>query len=189
LAASLVAGKALYAVCAGCHGFRAEGNAGVNAPKLTGLEDWYLTRQLRYFDQGIRGAQPGDVHGQVMAPFALALPDERAIEDVAAYIASLPHTAPTQSVTGDTERGRAAYAVCGACHGADGGGNEQLSAPGLTRLDDWYVVRQLELYRSGLRGAQPQDTYGRQMQPIVGALGDEQQIRDLAAYITTLATR
>jgi cytochrome c oxidase subunit II len=188
LAASLVVGEALYGVCAGCHGFAGEGQSAVHAPNLTGLEDWYLARQLSYFREGIRGAHADDVYGQQMAPFALSLPDDRAIEDVVAYIASLPRSLSQSVVSGDPERGRAQYALCSACHGADARGNEQLSAPALVGLDDWYVVRQLELYRDGQRGAHPQDTYGRQMQAIVGTLGDVEQLRDLARYLTTLDT-
>jgi len=183
LAASVVAGKALYAVCAGCHGFQAEGNQAVNAPKLTGLDAEYMARQLRYFEAGIRGTEAADTHGRRMAPFALALTDERAIEDVVSYIESLAHARPVPTVAGDAERGRQHYAVCAACHGQNGEGVQQLSSPALAGLDDWYVVTQLALYRSGLRGADARDTYGQQMRPIVGNLRDDQQLLDLAAYI------
>lgn len=186
-AASLVAGKALYAVCAGCHGFRAEGNRLVDAPKLTALESWYMARQLRYFARGIRGTDEADIHGRQMAPFALALPDERAIEDVVSYIESLPHAPPEPTVSGDTERGRQVYAVCAACHGQTGQGVEQLSSPQLAGLDDWYIVGQLESFRAGLRGAHTEDSYGQQMRPIVGVLQNDQQLADVAAYIGSLS--
>src|SRR5258706_3396884 len=50
--ADAAAGKRLYAVCASCHGPQAEGNLALNAPKLSGQEDWYLKRQLKYFKNG-----------------------------------------------------------------------------------------------------------------------------------------
>jgi cytochrome c oxidase subunit 2 len=185
-AAGLLEGKALYAVCAGCHGFQAEGNQAVGAPKLTGLDSVYMARQLRYFEEGARGGHEADLHGQRMAPFALALEDGRAIEDVVSYIETLPHERPAPTLAGDAERGGQSYALCAACHGLNGQGNAQLSAPALTGLDDWYMVSQLELYRAGARGADPADTYGQQMRPIVGTLRDEQQLLDLAAYIGSL---
>lgn len=183
---NVAAGQAHYAVCAGCHGFEGEGDAAVDAPKLAGLEDWYLTRQIEYFKQGIRGAEAGDVHGGRMAPLALALHDARAVEDVVAYIATLPDVAPAPTIEADAGRGRQLYALCSACHGAAGEGVAQLSSPRLAGLDDWYLASQLRLYRDGLRGAHAEDTYGQQMRPIMGALADEQAIADVVAYINTL---
>jgi len=179
-------GKRLYAVCAGCHGFLGEGNVEVNSPKLTGQEASYLARQLRYFQQGIRGSAVADVFGRQMAPMSLGLVDERALDDVVAYIQSLPELPTDTTVAGDVQRGQQLYGVCSACHGPRGQGVESLSSPGLAGLDDWYVVNQLTLYASGLRGTHPNDTYGQTMQPIVGMLENEQAIRDLAAFINTL---
>lgn len=183
---SVTAGKSLYQVCAGCHGFEAQGNAEVGAPSLLAAEPWYLRRQLDDFKRGLRGNAPTDVHGQQMAPMALALGTDRDIDDVLAYLATLPPTRPRPTLeTADAEKGRQAYAVCAACHGRSGEGSEQLSAPRLAGLEDWYVAGQLALYKSGLRGANAQDTYGTQMRAIVAALPDA-QIDDIAAYVATL---
>jgi len=179
-------GKRLYSVCAGCHGFQGEGNVTVGSPKLAAQEQWYLSRQLQYFQQGVRGSSADDIFGQQMAPMALALTDERAMEDVVAYIGTLPDVKPVVTVAGDAVRGQQRYAVCSACHGVRGEGIEALSSPKLADLDDWYVVNQLKLYAAGLRGTHPNDTYGQQMAPIVAMLEDEQAIRDLATYIATL---
>lgn len=183
---NVASGKALYAVCAGCHGFQGEGNIENYSPKLAGLEDWYLTRQIEYFQRGIRGAEDGDVHGGKMAPLALALRDAREIEDVVAYIASLPDVRPAVTIDADAERGRQLYAVCSACHGAAGEGVPDLGSPKVAGLEDWYVADQLRAYRDGLRGAHPEDSYGQQMRPIMGVLPDDQAILDVVAYINTL---
>lgn len=82
-------GKALYAVCATCHGPNAEGMQEMNAPALAGREEWYLVRQLKNFKSGVRGGNAGDVYGLQMAPMAQVLPNDQAIEDVAAYLRSL----------------------------------------------------------------------------------------------------
>ncbi|MEK9647822.1 MAG: c-type cytochrome [Gammaproteobacteria bacterium] len=81
-------GQALYATCGACHGANAEGMEALNAPALAGQEEWYVVRQLQNFKKGIRGGA-GDVYGMQMAPMAMILPDDQAMEDVAAYIKSL----------------------------------------------------------------------------------------------------
>ena len=82
-------GQTLYAVCATCHGPQGEGMKEMNAPGLTGLADWYIVRQLENFKNGVRGKDPADTFGMTMAPMAMTLPDKQAMEDVAAYLASL----------------------------------------------------------------------------------------------------
>ena len=42
-------GAALYSTCATCHGAEGQGRWGTNAPRLAGMSDWYLERQLQYF--------------------------------------------------------------------------------------------------------------------------------------------
>jgi cytochrome c oxidase subunit 2 len=82
-------GKALYAVCATCHGPEAQGMQEMNAPRLAGREQWYLKRQLKNFKAGIRGSNPQDIYGLQMAPMAQVLADDQAVDDVTAYISSL----------------------------------------------------------------------------------------------------
>ena len=53
-------GKTLYNICTACHGPNAEGNSALNAPANAGQDPWYLTRQLKNFRAGIRGAHPDD---------------------------------------------------------------------------------------------------------------------------------
>ena len=182
----LVAGERLYEVCAGCHGFSGEGNALVNAPKLAGLEPWYLAGQIRKFGAGVRGAAEGDTHGRRMAVMAGALANDRAIDDVVAYVGTLPPVSSPASVDGDAQAGRALFATCAACHGMNGSGSAVLGAPGLAGLEDWYLVEQLRLFADGLRGAHPDDTGGSQMRAIAASFADEQTRRNLAAFIATL---
>jgi cytochrome c oxidase subunit 2 len=53
------------------------------------MSDWYLVTQLKNFKHGIRGAHPQDMYGSQMVLMAEILPDERAINDLVAYINSL----------------------------------------------------------------------------------------------------
>jgi len=127
---------------------------------------------------------------EVTAPgadkLAKALPDEDAIGSVAAYVSSLPPASSSPVVAGDADRGRNKFASCIACHGINGRGMESLNAPALAGLDDWYVARQLQNFRDGVRGYDSTDAAGQQMRGAIGVLGDDDDIRDVAAYIATL---
>jgi cytochrome c oxidase subunit 2 len=184
-AGDVAAGKALYAVCAACHGASGEGNAALHAPKLSGQGAWYLERQLRNFKQGARGTHAKDEFGKVMAPMAATLVDEAAIANVAAYIGSLPDAPAKPTVKGNVDEGRRLFATCAACHGADGRGIAATNAPRLQGASDWYLVTQLRHFRDGVRGAHPQDIYGTQMSLIAGMLVDDAAIADIVAYLNT----
>ena len=82
------AGKASYMICQTCHGPKGGGNRALNSPKLTGLQDWYIVRQLKNFKAGIRGTKSGDLFGMQMRPMAMTLANDEAINNVAAYIAT-----------------------------------------------------------------------------------------------------
>lgn len=175
-----------YKLCASCHGFEAEGNQLVNAPGLAGQEDWYLARQIRNFRDGVRGAAGDDVHGRTMALMTLALSDDGDVDDLVAYIGTLPEPQPELTVAGDTADGKNLYQPCAACHGVNAEGNVALNAPALARMDDWYQLAQLKKFKEGQRGTAAGDIYGRQMAPMVATLGDEQAMNDVIAYITSL---
>ncbi|HYD76206.1 c-type cytochrome [Ramlibacter sp.] len=180
-----VAGKTLYASCAACHGAKGEGNMALNAPRLGGQPAWYLERQLHLFRAGARGTHEKDTFGKMMAPMAATLPDEKALADVSAYIASLPDTPAAPTMKGDIEKGRRYYATCAACHGADGRGIAATQAPRLQGMSDWYLARQLQHFRDGVRGGHPQDIHGAQMGLVAGMLSDDAAIGDTLAYINS----
>jgi len=181
-----VAGQASYATCAACHGAQGEGNAAMNGPNLAVLQPWYIARQLDHFKHGIRGASEADEFGRQMAPMANMLPDDAAVRNVTAYIATLKPDAPTATVSGDARKGAAFYVPCGACHGVKAEGNYALQSPRLAGQHDWYLKRQLELFRAGARGADDGDPYGHQMVLMARSLPTDQTINDLLAYLNTL---
>ena len=84
-----IAGQALYATCASCHGDNGAGNPDLGAPRIAGVDDWYLAEELRKFRSGVRGTNPKDREGRLMRPMARALPDEDAIRNVVAYAETL----------------------------------------------------------------------------------------------------
>jgi cytochrome c oxidase subunit 2 len=104
-----------------------------------------------------------------------------------AWLASQPTFAQTRAtVAGDPLAGAALYAVCSACHGAQGQGNPALNAPKLARQASWYLARQLRNFKAGLRGADSRDVYGQQMSPMAATLADDAAIGNVVAYIATL---
>jgi cytochrome c oxidase subunit 2 len=78
-----------HAICGGCHGPNGDGNEALKAPRLAGVDDWYLATQLKKYKEGVRGASPKDVEGRLMAPMSKTLANEAAIRNVVAYIATL----------------------------------------------------------------------------------------------------
>lgn len=89
--------------CAACHGQGGQGIRATNAPRLVGLDDWYLKTQLNNFKQGIRGRHADDAYGWQMAEMARVLGRDTAVDDVVAYINTLQprDTADLQPTEGD----------------------------------------------------------------------------------------
>jgi len=184
MAASAVAADDL-ATCILCHGTNTNGNLGVRAPKLSGLEPWYLKRQLELFRSSARGAHPKDVSGGEMRTVALALQAD-SLDKIAATIATFKEKPPVVTVAGDPARGAKMYATCAACHGANGRGNQALHTPALAKRSDWYLVTQLNNFRDGLRGVETSDLYGGPMRTAAMTLPNAQAIADVVAHINTL---
>lgn len=176
-----------YYSCALCHGEQGEGNRPMNAPKLSGQSKNYLIRQLENFKKSIRGAHPKDIYGPQMTLIAATLRSREAMVKLADYIDSLPDIPAPATLSGDTLKGKTLYRSCAACHGIQGEGNEALNAPRLAGIDDWYLVRQLENFKAGMRGNQPGDTPGQQMAAAAKTLIDTNDIKDIVVYIQLLS--
>jgi len=185
--AALAEAPAAYQTCVACHGAQGEGNTAMQAPALAGQDAAYIERQLRHFQSGVRGADPADTLGAQMAGMAAPL-STGDIEAVAAYLSALPPPAVTPAEGADLRNGNNFYhSKCGACHGGKAEGNPGLNAPGLAWLDSAYLKRQFEKFQQGLRGAHPDDTYGRQMKMMASTLPDEKTLDDVIAYMQSQA--
>jgi cytochrome c553 len=178
-------GKALFTTCAGCHGDSAQGRPEIHAPNLTVLGAPYLTRQLRNFRNGARGSE-SDTYGYMMIGRASALPGDRGLRDVAAYIDTLPRSSPRSAARGDARRGQILFEPCAACHGARAQGDEALDAPPLRQQDENYLAIQLRHFADGTRGTQSADKLAGQMRAPAVALGGDAGIADVIAYIESL---
>jgi cytochrome c553 len=177
-----------YGFCTVCHGAQGNGNPAIRAPKIAGIEPWYLKRQLEHFRAQLRGTQQGDFSGMEMQPVAMQL-DDKAIDAVAVYVGTFAPQTPAKTISGDVKHGRQLYTACAACHGAKGQGNSALHAPALAGQTDWYLVTELQDFRTGLRGISTQDDSGTQMRAAASILPDEPAVKDVVAYINTLARR
>lgn len=182
----MVRGAELYETCQPCHGSEGQGNPDIQAPAIAGLPQWYIESQLQSFQAGWRGRHAEDLAGLRMRPMAMSLNREGDIPSVAEYVSQLEAPFPSSTLHGNAGAGAAQYEqVCVACHGPNGRGNELLRSPPIVQLHDWYLVQELQDFRSGARGAHPQDTWGSTMRVNAVLLNDE-AMRDLIAYVQTL---
>lgn len=179
--------KAKYLPCAACHGDAGQGNAALGAPALAGQESAYLQRQLQHFKTGVRGSDPRDTQGAQMKAMSATLADDDVVL-ISEYLAALPQAIPVEALPGDLKNGNNYFqATCGACHGGQAQGNPGLNAPALALLDAAYLKTQYENFRLGIRGAHPDDTYGRQMKMMSTSLPSDKDLDDVIAYIQSLA--
>jgi cytochrome c553 len=179
-AGDAVAGKAKAAACASCHG--ADGNsANPDWPKLAGMHDKYLIKQLTNF-------KAGDRKNAMMAPMAAGL-SEQDMADMAAFFSSQTQNGgkadPTLVKAGEKlYRGGNAttgVAACMACHAPNGMGNPQANFPRLAGQHAAYIVIQLKNFRSGERA----NDAGKMMQNIAARMTDAEMLA-VASYIEGL---
>jgi cytochrome c oxidase subunit 2 len=207
-----VDGEDLFKVCSFCHGTQGQGGPALDAPALAGMEAWYVERQLHNFRNRVRGTHYDDVPGVQMSIVSGMVRNQATIENIAAYIESMEPGAPPELARGgevagtarpfiwrsqyaalehpedpDVDNGQIIYVkTCTVCHGETGRGDEALGSPKLTDLPDWYMERQLQYFRDGLRGSDPADVFGLQMAAFARSLADDQAIADVVAYIESL---
>lgn len=177
----------LVAACASCHGAKGEGNEARSAPALGALDAAYLERQLAHFADGKRGTHAADTFGSQMAVITKSLKDED-IAMVARHYAKLPSAASHVTINGDAAKGKAAYQSCAACHGENGRGNPEMSAPALIGQADWYIVQSLLTYKAGGKGYHLDDAAGQQMQQAAQIVSTDKEAQDIASYINSLSS-
>lgn len=181
--------EARFTQCSPCHGEQGEGNHAQLAPPIAGLPAWYVEAQLLKYKQDIRGNHFDDLPGLRMRPMAWALEDAE-VKEMASYVSTLPTPGPqAASIDGYAPRGAQAFAVCTACHLADGSGQQALNAPPIAGQADWYVYEQLKKFKHGMRGADPRDVTGGQMRAIALGLGDDKALQDIARYVAELPVK
>lgn len=107
--------------CSQCHGSDARGSRGF--PNLTD-NDWLYGGSPEKIKETITNGRIG-----VMPPIAAAVGNEEDVKNVANYVLSLsgsPHDSARAA------KGKDKFAICAACHGAEGKGNPAIGSPNLT---------------------------------------------------------
>ncbi len=140
-------------ICAACHGV--DGNSTDPAiPKLAGMDQEYLVRQLKAFASGKR-------RNEIMSPIIASI-DPNDFPKLAAYYGPMqPSPGKVQNLQlaakgrplyedGNTDSG---VPACAGCHQADGRGNARF--PRLAGQHQAYTLKQLNDYKSGRRATDP----------------------------------
>jgi cytochrome c oxidase subunit 2 len=87
---------------------------------------------------------------------------------------------------GNPERGKQFFVTCQGCHGERAQGKKESGAPRLANQHGWYLTRQLQNFRDGIRGSHEDDSYGQLMSAMAKTLPDQQAVLDVVSYIMTL---
>lgn len=85
--------------------------------------------------------------------------------------------------------GKELFASCTSCHGPDGQGNETVAAPAIAGMPAWYLEAQFYKFRTGVRGAHPDDIEGLRMRPMTRQMLDDGEIKAVIGYVASLPSR
>ncbi len=171
--------------CSVCHGENGAGQAAAGFPRLAGLPQEYLEKQLRDFKAQRR-------NNPMMAPIAASLSDEE-IKAVAAYFSKQAPTTPSKSKdetankTGRDLAQRGAWdkgvPACFRCHGSEGQGVAP-HMPAIAGQHQSYLQAQLQAFKAGQRSNDPLDL----MSTFASRLSDE-EITAVAAYLANFSAK
>ncbi len=169
-AEAVAMGERLYLTyCIQCHGSDARGSRGF--PNLTDA-DWLGGGTPDYIKTTIVNGRQA-----LMPPMAAAVGGGADVENVAHYTASLSGLVHDEI---KAARGKEKFAVCAACHGADGKGNGAIGAPNLTD-DVW-------LHGTGVAAITAAINKGRNnAMPAFGELIGDGPAHVLSAYVWSLS--
>jgi cytochrome c oxidase cbb3-type subunit 3 len=155
--------------CAQCHGSDAHGSRGF--PNLTD-KDWIYGGSPEKIAETLTNGRVG-----MMPPMAAAVGTEDDVKNVAHYVLSLSNSDHDAT---RAAAGKEKFAVCAACHGADGTGNQSIGAPNL--------ADNIWLHGAGEEAIIKRINEGKVNQmPAQGAKFTPEQIHVLAAYVWGLS--
>jgi len=174
------AGKKIAGACAACHG-QGGNSAAPSFPKIAGLGEAYLLKQLKDFKSGARA-------NAIMAGQVAALNDTQ-MADLAAYFASEKRTvgyaAKDKVALGEKvyRAGNKATGVpaCMACHSMDGSGMSAAGFPALGGQHSAYIKSQLVAFQEDKR----ENDASRVMRDIAARMSNK-EIDAVSAYIQGL---
>jgi cytochrome c oxidase cbb3-type subunit 3 len=163
-------GERLYLTyCSQCHG--SDGRGAPGYPNLAD-NDWLWGGTPEAIETTIMGGRNG-----VMPALGAALGGEADVKNMANYVLSLSGAKHDAAMAAAAQP---KFAVCAACHGADGKGNIALGAPNLTD-NIWLFSPSIESISETIRNGR-----NLQMPAQAEALGQE-KVRILSGYIWSLS--
>jgi cytochrome c553 len=165
--------EARLAACLACHG--ADGASRIpGTPSLGGQPAFFLITQLFLFREGRR-----DNEAMTAAATPLTNDDLRAFADAVAKLPPpSPPVTPPDPARFARGRAQAGRRFCGACHGADYSGREQV--PRLANQREEYLLAVMRGFKAGTRIG-----YGPAMSEALFGLADE-DLLDIAHYLAHL---
>ena len=171
-----VAGRLYANNCAACHGADARGAKGY--PNLTD-QDWLYGGEPANIIETLTNGRLGVEGGMKMPAWKDTL-GEQGIKEVTAYVLTLSGRRLSEADQKLAEVGQGKFAMCAACHGAEGRGNTALGAPNLTDTIWLYGGSKAtieETLRNGRNGVMP---------AWEASLGKE-KVHLLSAYVWSLS--
>lgn len=160
--------------CSVCHGTAASGSR--DFPDLTD-NDWLYGGKPDQIKASIMNGRAG-----VMPPYGgVPLKDDE-LSDVTAYVLSLSGRSHDET---SAAKGKAKFALCGACHAADGKGNIFVGAPNLTDKT-WLHGRHPSAIKQSIKLGF--DGKKNRMPAFKGFLGED-KVHLLSAYIYSLSNK
>jgi len=164
-------------VCAACHGV--DGNsAEPQNPKLAGMNQEYILRQLRAF---VSGKRRDDTMSGILATV-----DPGMFAELASYYGKQQPAPGKVQDPQLAKRGRALYEdgntdtgvpACAGCHQPDGAGNARF--PRVAGQHQAYALKQLRDYKSGRRATDP-------LMTTVGKRLTDEEMKALVEYMAGL---
>ena len=182
-------GKQLYSHCKTCHGAQGLGGEGGKYPRIAGLPQAYIERQLSNFKDRKRLNKPR------IPLFKNWRFKQYAIAAVAGYVSALPWRGQGVSAYEPTpellaqfdsraqflEVGEDIFQDCIQCHGEDGQGKPDKESPPLVNQYPAYIRKQIGDFARGQRNHENSESLFAEL--------EADEVEALVAYISKLGTQ
>jgi len=172
--------------CISCHGLKGEGMAPAGFPRLSNLDQRYLSKQLQDFRNGTR-------KDPIMEPIAKALTKKESAA-VSNYFVTLK-TSSSNSSKADSAllaQGKKIATIgnwantipaCFACHGPGGTGVGE-HFPALAGQHASYITKQIQAWKSGTRKNDAND-----LMKVIAVRMSDSEIMAVSAYLASLSAK
>ncbi|MBF0265229.1 MAG: c-type cytochrome [Gammaproteobacteria bacterium] len=141
-------GKRLHRSCALCHGQLSQGTIDGKYPRIAGMREDYMIKQMEDYKEGVRNNLTMTLVGRIKTM------SETDMEDVAGYIRSInlkskEYTLNIPTAEGDVKQGKKMFrGDCKSCHGKRAEGIARKGAPMLAGQYTAYLASQIEIFKA-----------------------------------------